>query len=365
LSDGAEPTFASDRYAWGVLAYDVLFGTVPFTGATVPEVIVKHLSEPLPDMKALRPEVPDDLVQMIAQTLAKQPADRPQSSEQMSSRLHTIYDRLFEEERARMVTCPRCQAQVLPAARCPLCGAPFQVVTPVAARQRIGMVSLAAVAVAGLAIVLVLLGLGGDDEPALAESQTAPVATPVTTETIGDRAVSVTAEPEPAAPRPTVVPETGETNRLQVPGGDVADPDVDLLGARVLREGDELLAELSIVGQFAASDTPRSFQMLLDTDGDAGGDTSAPWPDLRADYSLFYRSGDAEAMLMRWDGTSWQGVAAVGTEIAGGTLTMRVPSDWLVLGDELRYGVISLNRQANLSDYVPARSGTALVVEQP
>jgi hypothetical protein len=105
--------------------------------------------------------------------------------------------------------------------------------------------------------------------------------------------------------------------------------------------------------------------VLLDTDGATGGDSGAPWSDLRADYSLFYRSGDAEAMLMRWDGKSWQGVAAVGTEVSGGTLRLRMPTDWLALGEELRYGVVSLNRRANLSDYAPARTGAALVVERP
>jgi len=84
---GAPVTPASDIYSVGIVLYEMLTGSVPFTGDTPLEIAMKHLSTtPLPPSEK-RPEVPHELDSIVLRALAKDPADRYQSAEQMDADL--------------------------------------------------------------------------------------------------------------------------------------------------------------------------------------------------------------------------------------------------------------------------------------
>jgi serine/threonine protein kinase len=68
-------TGASDQYALGAVAYQLLAGRPPFQGSQA-EVLVAHLKEPPPALRTLRPEVPLAVEALISRMLAKEPADR-------------------------------------------------------------------------------------------------------------------------------------------------------------------------------------------------------------------------------------------------------------------------------------------------
>jgi serine/threonine protein kinase len=74
---GEEPTAASDIYSLGIIAYEMLGGKVPFTSETTPlAVIHKHIHEPAPDLRALRPALPGAAEAAVMKALAKKPQDR-------------------------------------------------------------------------------------------------------------------------------------------------------------------------------------------------------------------------------------------------------------------------------------------------
>jgi eukaryotic-like serine/threonine-protein kinase len=84
---GAPVTPASDIYSVGIVLYEMLTGSVPFTGDTPLEIAMKHLSTtPLPPSEK-RPEVPHELDSIVLRALAKDPADRYQSAEEMDADL--------------------------------------------------------------------------------------------------------------------------------------------------------------------------------------------------------------------------------------------------------------------------------------
>ncbi|MFW5968341.1 MAG: serine/threonine-protein kinase [Persicimonas sp.] len=64
-------TPACDYYALGVLAYELFEGKLPFEASQVPELLSKHLNDPIPPMESGR--APDEIEEMICRLLAKKP----------------------------------------------------------------------------------------------------------------------------------------------------------------------------------------------------------------------------------------------------------------------------------------------------
>src|SRR5881296_3571486 len=84
----------SDVYSVGVVLYELLTGQVPFTGDTPLEIAMKHLSEVPKPPSELRPEVPHDLDLVVLRALAKDPADRYRTADEMDADLGRVLEGL-------------------------------------------------------------------------------------------------------------------------------------------------------------------------------------------------------------------------------------------------------------------------------
>ncbi|HEU4323503.1 MAG TPA: serine/threonine-protein kinase [Roseiflexaceae bacterium] len=337
------PDPRADLYACGVLAYELLAGKPPFVGASPAELAVKHLTERAPDLGLIHPGLPAALVDLVERCLAKDPAARPATAALLLHELAAIREQLLAEEQARLVTCPRCGGRVPPVERCPLCNVLLEPPPPPPPPRRRSPLPFVAAGAAVLVLLCTLLGLARREAPAAV----APTSTP---------AAVVVAAPARPTPRPTATAAPLPDGTLAVAAGDVADANIDLILLRVETKDEQLAAELSVVGQIDGPTDRRMYQIFLDSA--TGGDPSAHWPGLAADYSLIYHSGDEAGQALRWDGAAWQGVGAAEATISGGRLTLRVPRDWAGAPDRLRYGAMTFNPGANQADYAPAR-GTA------
>jgi len=75
-TDGAEADHRVDLYALGCILFEMLTGSVPFTGRTAVEVLYKQVHAAPPRLASVRPEVSADLDVLVARLLAKSPDDR-------------------------------------------------------------------------------------------------------------------------------------------------------------------------------------------------------------------------------------------------------------------------------------------------
>jgi serine/threonine protein kinase len=77
-----------DVYALAVTLFQMLVGRVPFERESGIQTILSHASDPIPDVRAYRPDLPDTIQDVIDQGMAKSPADRYQSARALAEALH-------------------------------------------------------------------------------------------------------------------------------------------------------------------------------------------------------------------------------------------------------------------------------------
>ena len=66
----------SDLYSLGIVSYQMLTAELPFNAPTVAGILMKQITEPAPDVRARRPDVPEDLALAVSRCLEKDPENR-------------------------------------------------------------------------------------------------------------------------------------------------------------------------------------------------------------------------------------------------------------------------------------------------
>ena len=79
----------SDEYALACVLYEMLAGHPPFTAATPQAVALRHISDAVPPLATVRPDVPGTVAAAIERALAKEPADRWPSLQAFGEALRT------------------------------------------------------------------------------------------------------------------------------------------------------------------------------------------------------------------------------------------------------------------------------------
>jgi Protein kinase domain/Domain of unknown function (DUF4440) len=74
---GGEATAASDVYSFGAVVVECATGAVPYVRSTDVAVMWAHVNAPTPSVSTARDDLPEALDDVVAQAMAKEPAERP------------------------------------------------------------------------------------------------------------------------------------------------------------------------------------------------------------------------------------------------------------------------------------------------
>ncbi|MBI2383023.1 MAG: protein kinase [Gammaproteobacteria bacterium] len=91
---------ATDLYSLGAVLFHLLTGEPPFNGATVDELLAAIRTQPAPRPDALRAELPRQLGEIVERLLAKDPAERYASGEELAAALVRLRDKLCASDQA-------------------------------------------------------------------------------------------------------------------------------------------------------------------------------------------------------------------------------------------------------------------------
>jgi serine/threonine protein kinase len=80
----------SDIYSLGVTLFEMIHGRPPFEADSTMSLMMMHINDPVPDLRQLQPDAPENLVRVIERCLAKDPDRRYQSAAEMASGLKKV-----------------------------------------------------------------------------------------------------------------------------------------------------------------------------------------------------------------------------------------------------------------------------------
>lgn len=89
---GSVATKRSDIYSLGIILFELLTGKVPFEGENAVSIAIKHFRSQIPSVRAINPNIPQALENVVIKATAKDPQQRYASAAEMGSDLKTSLD---------------------------------------------------------------------------------------------------------------------------------------------------------------------------------------------------------------------------------------------------------------------------------
>jgi len=282
---GKELDPRTDVYALGCVVFECLTGRTPFHRDSEAAVLYAHLSEPPPSIVATRPELPDDVDDVAAKAMAKEPGDRYERCGDLAAGLREVV--------AGGVGPSRRGHRAVPAAR----HRPVTAATPAAAatgrtRRRALAIPAGATAVVLAVVAIVLVASRGATPPVHSPGPSSPTLPgPAVPVFLGRAAVRID-------------PTTNKAGKLiPLPGGSNFVPDI-------------------AVGEGAVWTTSNDGLTHVDPERGVAENTVANPPDVAPGWIIF-AANDVWAGYTNFDGTT--SIAVVRVDPATDKVIKEIP----------------------------------------
>ena len=206
----------ADLYALGCVLYALLAGRPPFKGATPVATMMMHANDPVPDVRALRPDTPAWLADLVRDLLAKDADHRPAGAATVAAAL-AAHESLGGAATTVLPAAGAATTQRLDAVPPPPVAPPGR--APVPVRRGVSPLTwvLAAVAVAAVALLLWILLRDNGNDPA-----STPTSTPETSQPAKTSQAPPTTQSQTPTPTPTPTPTTESPSPSASPTEDPA-----------------------------------------------------------------------------------------------------------------------------------------------
>ena len=89
-AQGKPADFRSDLYSLAVVFFETFTGKLPFRGENPMAVVVAHIQQPAPKPRSVNPKLSPELEQLILKGLAKDPAKRWQTTDELLEALSAL-----------------------------------------------------------------------------------------------------------------------------------------------------------------------------------------------------------------------------------------------------------------------------------
>lgn len=87
---GERPDARTDIYSLGVMLFEMITGAAPFDGESTVAILMKHVTEELPDINQIKADVPPGLAAVVKRALDKDRDERYQSAAEMAAALRAV-----------------------------------------------------------------------------------------------------------------------------------------------------------------------------------------------------------------------------------------------------------------------------------
>ncbi|HVM70239.1 MAG TPA: protein kinase [Anaerolineales bacterium] len=105
----------SDIYGLGVILFELLSGQQPYHGDTPMSVVVKHITDPVPHILDVKPDLPPDIEVIVEKAMAKDRNERFQNVRSLAEALSTVASgKSLDSFDATVITAPKTVASPRP-----------------------------------------------------------------------------------------------------------------------------------------------------------------------------------------------------------------------------------------------------------